>query len=179
MSQTYIAQSYVNERLQLRRNCRDILKECIGFADRHLQYIVDVLALISYSQRIIPISPATTFAAYDIDGRKEVHFDDLYSRTLTFLASAARDIEREASCLETSYLGVRSRFKEVADIIEHSSECCRIASRSPSYRTLVNLYKFVDILYTYNLVIWKRLQFCIVEPVLNCPTLLIVVSLIT
>ena len=89
----HIAETDIHKSLELLGDFRDSAEELVGDADRHFQHIVDTLALILYSQGILLISAAAAFIADDIDGRQEVHLDDLDSGTLAGLAAASRHVE--------------------------------------------------------------------------------------
>ena len=131
--------------------------------DRHFQYIVDVLSLVTYRQSITLVSFTAALVADHIYRRQEIHLNHLDTGTLALFASSARNIEREPAGLETADFGIRSRLEQVADIIEHPCESGRIAPRSPSNRTLVNFDKLVNILNTNEFPVWKRLHLGIVE----------------
>ena len=88
-----VAQSHVNQRFQLLGDFRYRLEEIVGFADGHLQHIIDALSLIFDGKGVVFVSFASAFITDNMYGRHEVHFNDLDSRTFAFFAPSSRYIE--------------------------------------------------------------------------------------
>ena len=149
LTELHIAQSHINQCLQLLSYRRDVFKECICLADRHFQHIVDALAFVFHGESVILVPASPAFRAHHIDRREEIHLYHLDSGSLALLASSAWHVEGEASGLEAADLRVRSRFKKVPYVVEDTCKCGRVASRCASDRALVDLYELVDVLLSH------------------------------
>ena len=167
LAEADIAQTHVNQRLELGRDLRHAAEEFIGLAYRHIQYIVDVPALVADFQRVFLVAAAAAFFAYGIDRRQEVHLYDLDSGALAFLAASSCDVEGETAGAEATDFRVYGVGEKVAYVVEYPGEGRRVAARGTSYRTLVDFDEFVYVLDSQYLVVWERGEAGAVEAVLE------------
>ena len=111
-----------------------MLKEFHRFLYGHIQYIVNGLSFVFYFQRL-PIVPfALADLARHIDIRKEMHLDLQDSIAGACLTPSAFYIKAETALLVTTRLCIRSRRKQITDLIEHTGVGRRIRTRRPSNR---------------------------------------------
>ena len=133
----------------------------------HIEYIVDILAFVAHLEGLLVVAIATTRLTLDIDIGQEVHLDGLHTCTTTLLATTTLHIERETTGLKTSHLGIGSSLEEFTNIAKYIRICCRIrAWRTTNWR-LVNHYKFVYMLQTFNRIVRQWLRIRAVEFVRN------------
>ena len=157
LAERQVAQSDLLYGMELLPDRGYVLKELDGHVDGHVQYIVDVLALVAHFERLAIIASAAAGTARHIDVGQEIHLDSLLTRTAALLAAAALDIERETAGLEASYLSIGRRLEEFAYVRKDARVCRRIAARRASYGRLVDHDEFVDMLDTLHAVALQRL----------------------
>src|ERR1700722_3753956 len=94
------------------------------------------------------------FAAADFAGhvnvRKEIHFDATLAISLASFTAAAFHVEAEASRAISALAGFRKHRKEIAYGRENTTVSGRIRTRRASYRRLIDLNYFVDVLDSFN-----------------------------
>ena len=163
LPQVHVSQSYIHQRPEFLGDFGDRPEEFVRLGDGHFQHIVDVFALVPDRQGIFLVSFAAAFLANHVNGRQEIHFNDLDARAFAFLAASAGNIEREPAGLEAAHLGVGRILEEVADVAEHAGKGGRIAAGRASDGALVNFNQFVYVADTHHLLIGERTQFGAVE----------------
>ena len=91
-----VAQADVVHRLQLVCELWQRAEEFERFVDRHLQHLVDVLALIAHFERLAVVAVAVADLAGHVDVGEEVHLDLDDAVAGAGLAAPALDVEAEA-----------------------------------------------------------------------------------
>ena len=81
-------------------------EEVNGDVYRHVQHFVDIATLVFYFESLAVVTVAAARLACDVDVGQEVHLDGLHAGTAALLAASAAYVEREASCLKTTDLGI-------------------------------------------------------------------------
>ncbi len=81
-----------------------MLEEVDGLIDAHVEDVGDVLAVVFDLQDLFLEARAVTGLARQVDVGHELHLDLLHAFALTFLAAAARNIEREEGRLDATHL---------------------------------------------------------------------------
>ncbi len=84
----------------------------------HLKDVGDGLVFIFYLKGLAIVASAVTDGAGDENVGEEVHFDFDDAVALAMFAAAPFDIEREATGLVATDLGLGERGKEVADRVK-------------------------------------------------------------
>ena len=138
LAQTDIGKSHVIERLNLPVDRRNIFKKLQCLFHRHIQDIIDALALIFYLQGLTVIPFAAADLAGHINIRKEMHLNLNDTVTGAGLAPSALYIKAETAFIISSGLGVRGGCKKVTNQVKCTGIGRRIGSGCPSNRGLVN-----------------------------------------
>ena len=120
LAQLHIAQPHFLQGFQAVIDAGQIFKEGQGLVHRHLQHLVDVLALVAHLQRLPVVPPALAHLAGDIDIGQKVHLDLDEPVAGTGLAPAAPGVEGEASRAIAPAFGVGGGGKQVPDIVEQA-----------------------------------------------------------
>jgi len=97
-----------------------VSEELERLADRHLQYVGDVLALETNFERLAVVALAVTLLARHIDVGQEVHLDLDLAVALADLATAALDVEGEAPRLVAAGARLGRPREQVADLVEQA-----------------------------------------------------------
>ena len=111
-----------------------MLKEFHRFLYGHIQHIVNGLSFVFYFQRLPIVPLALADLARHIDIREEMHLDLQDSIAGACLTPSAFYIKAETALLVTTRLCIRSRRKQITDLIEHTGVGRRIRTRRPSNR---------------------------------------------
>ena len=113
-----IAQAHIVERLQFPCDLRQRLKEAKRFLHRHIEHIIDVFAFVVHFQRFAIITLSAADLAGNVDIRQEVHLNLDDAVSVASLASAALDVETEASVAVAAHSGIRRIGKHCTDEVE-------------------------------------------------------------
>src|SRR5579883_1812018 len=157
LSELYIAETDIIERLHLVVDRRHVGEEVSGLFHCHIQHIGNTFALVVDFQRLAVVTFALTDLARDVDIRQEVHldFDDAFA--LTGFAAPALDIERETARQVAAYARLRHLGEEFANAREGIRIGSRIrARRAPDWR-LVDINHLVQMLHALDAVMQARL----------------------
>ena len=122
LPQPDIGKSHIVEGLHLPLNARHMVEEFQRLLDRHVQHVVDGLALVFYFQRLPVVPLSAAHLTGHINVREEMHLDLQDAVAGTGLAPAALYIEAEAALLVASRLRIRRGRKR-----------SRIRSKTPVY----------------------------------------------
>ena len=82
-----------------------LTKEFNGFADRHVQYIVDIFPMIAHIKDVAFEAMAVARLTFQYEIGHELHFNRDDTGSLTFFATASVGIEREILRAEVHLLG--------------------------------------------------------------------------
>ena len=93
LTQLNIAETDLTHSLQSACDLGHVGEELTCFIYRHIQYFIDVLALVAHLERFLVVAAALAHIARHINIRQEVHLDFEQAVTRTRLASTALDIE--------------------------------------------------------------------------------------
>ena len=159
----HVSESDIHQGLQFRGDFRICPEKLIGFADRHLQDVIDVFALVPYCKGVFLVALASANLAWDGDAGQEVHLYQFQPCSLALLASASGHVEREAPGLETAYLGIWSGLEKRPYVVENPCESGGIAAGTASDGGLVHLYNLVDILDALYLLVRQRFGSAAIE----------------
>src|ERR1035438_4795279 len=139
LSQVYIPETHIEQRLQLRPNLRIGLEHRQRLFDGESQKVRDRVTLVFHLQSFVVVALAPANVAGHINVRQEIHFDALQSIALTGFATAALHIETEASGLVTSLARLRQQGIEIADRRKEAGVSRRVGTRRAPDRRLVDL----------------------------------------
>ena len=145
LSQADVAEADLDEGFQVAADGTDRLEELGRLADRHVQYLGDVLALVTHGEGVAVIASTAAHLAGDVDIRQEVHLDLDGSVARAVLAAAALDIETEAAGQITARLGVSGLCEESTDLVEDPGVRGRVRARGAADRVLVDMDDLVEI----------------------------------
>src|SRR6187431_840739 len=109
-------------------------KELASLADRQLQDLGDVLALVAHLEGGLVEALAAAVVAGDVDICQEVHLDLADAVALTGLAAATGHVEREAAWQVAARLGVRQLRKQPPDLVKDLDVRGRVAARRATNR---------------------------------------------
>src|SRR5580698_9657378 len=107
LAQLDLTKTHIAERPDLLQDCRFIFEEFERFVDTHLKHLVDILFPIGYLQDLLLKTSPVANLAGQVDIRKELHFNDLFTLSFTSVATAAVDIERKMFWLESAKFAKR------------------------------------------------------------------------
>ena len=155
--QRQVAEAHLLDGPQLLVDRGDIFEELDGHVDRHVQHVVDILALVLHFERLAVVAVAAARLAAHIDVRQEVHLDGLHAGAAALLAAAALDVEREAARLEAPDLGVGSHLEEFADIGKDVRIGRGIRPRRTPDGRLIHDDEFVDMFDALDRIVGQRL----------------------
>ena len=108
-----------------------MVEEFQRLLDRHVQHVVDGLALVFYFQRLPVVPLSAAHLTGHIDVREEMHLDLQDAVAGAGLAPAALYIETEAAFLVASRLRVRRGRKEIPDQVKYAGVRRRIGPGRP------------------------------------------------
>ena len=138
MAEPQIAQADLIEYLQLLGDLRNIGEEQQGFADGHVEHLIDVLALVENFEDAALVSRAFAFFADQFDVGEKLHLDGNGSIALADFAAAAGNIERKAAGVVAARLRFACRGENIANVIECFDVGDRIRSRRSADRALID-----------------------------------------
>ena len=144
LAQLHIAQAHLVEGLDLVVEPGQVLEEAQGLLHRHLQHLVDILALVADLQSLPVVALAFAHLAGNIDVGQEVHLDLDKAVARAGLTPAAPDIEGEAAGPIAPGLGVLGGGEEVPDVIEESGIGGRVGAGGASDGGLVDVDDLVQ-----------------------------------
>src|SRR5688572_32541142 len=110
-----VAESDVNERLELLTNARLVLEELERILDRHLEHVSDALAAEAHLEGLAIIALALAHLARHVHVGKEVHLDFHETITLACLATPALHVERESTRSVSADLRLGKLREQLAD----------------------------------------------------------------
>ena len=120
LAQLYITQAHLLQGLQAVVDAGDVLEEGQGLVHRHLQHLVNVLALVVDLQGLPVVPPALAHLTGDIDVRQEVHLDLQQAVPLAGLAAPAPGVEGEPPRAVAPGLGVLSGGEQLPNVVKEA-----------------------------------------------------------
>ena len=163
LAQLNIAETDLAHSLQSACDLGHVGEELTCFIHRHIQHLIDVLALVAHLERLLVVAAALAHIARHINIRQEVHLDFEQAVTRTRLAAAALDIERETARAVAARLGIRRLGEQVADVVEHARIGRRIGARRASDGRLVDVDDLIQILDADEFVVRAGTGLCTVQ----------------
>ena len=145
-----VAQSDVAQRLELVVEAREVLEEVAGLVDGHVEDFGDIAALEAHIEGLGVVALAVALFAGHVDVREELHLDFLDAVAGADLASAALDIEGEASGLVAAQLGVVGHREDLADEVEESGVGGGVRARRLADGALVDDNHLVHVLQPFD-----------------------------
>ena len=115
-----------------------VLEEGQGLFHRHLQHLVDVLALVAHLQRLPVVPLALAHLAGDIDIRQEVHLNLDESIPGAGLAPSSPDVEGKPPSIVAPALGVLGGGEQLSDVVEQPGIGGRVGPGGTADRRLVD-----------------------------------------
>src|SRR5262249_54701205 len=156
LTETYVAQPDVDQRLHLPRDRRLGREELERFLGRHLEHFGDVLVLPRDVERVAVVARALAHLARNVDVRQEVHLDLDGAVALAGLAPPALHVEREAAGLIPADLRLLRGREQIADLVEHTGVGRGVRARRATDRRLVDVDDLVDALGAFELLVPAR-----------------------
>ena len=153
-----VAEAHVEQRLELARDRRHRVEEFVRLLHRHLQHLVDVLALVADLERLAVVALAVAHVARHVDVGQEVHLDLDHAVALARLAAPALDVEREAPGAVAALARRRHAGEELADRREEPGVGRRVGARRAADRALVDVDHLVEVLDAADRVVRRRLE---------------------
>ena len=145
LTQLNIAETDLAHSLQSACDLGHVGEELTCFIYRHIQHLIDVLALVAHLERFLVVAAALAHVTGNVHIRQKVHFDFEQAVTRTRLAAAALDIERETARAVAARLGIRRLGEQIADVVEHPRVGRRVGARRASDGRLVNVDDLIEI----------------------------------
>jgi hypothetical protein len=119
-------------------------EEAQRLLDRHLQHVVNVLALVLDIEDLGLIARAVAVLAGQLDVGQELHFDGDRAVALAGVAAAAGHVEGKMARREREPLGLGLRGKELANQVEALDVGDGIGARRAADGRLVHQHHVVE-----------------------------------
>src|SRR5438874_9220194 len=110
-----VAETNVDERLQLLVHGGDILEDRQRVVDWEVEDVGDGVAVKLYCERLLVVAAAVADLAQDVDVGQEVHLDAALAFALAGLAASTLHVEGEAARLVAALARLGKLREEVAD----------------------------------------------------------------
>ena len=118
LSEPHVAEPDVDERLQVRRDGRQVLEECERLLDRQVEDVGDGEPSVADLERLAVVATPLADLAGHVDVGEEVHLDAERAVAVARLAAAALHVEAEAPRLVAAELRLRCRRVQLAQMVE-------------------------------------------------------------
>ncbi|MNC34463.1 hypothetical protein D3C75_828980 [compost metagenome] len=151
-----IGEAHVHQGLQLARHRRNGVEEFAGIFHRHLEDLVDVLALVLHLQGLAVVALALADVARHVDIRQEVHLHLDDAIPLARLAAPPLDVEGEATRQVAAGTRLLGAGEQLADRGEQTCIGRRVGARGTANRALVDVHHLVQVLQPFHLAIGCR-----------------------
>ncbi len=158
LPQADIGQPHVHQRLQLAGDARHWLEERQRVFHRHLQHLVDVLALVAHLQCFAVIALALAHITGHIDIRQEVHLHLGDTIALTGFAASTLHIEAETARFVATRACLLCAGEQLTYRREDAGIGGGVGAGCATNRALIDVYTLVDVLHTRNGAIGGRCQ---------------------
>src|SRR5256885_836995 len=126
LSETQVAQANLIQNSEFGNDLGNIDEKSQGFADRELQYLVDILPVIPHFQNAALEARAPALVADQLDVRQKLHLHGNRAVPLAGFAAPSRHVEGKVTCGITAALRIRGLSKYFADRVERFQICGRI-----------------------------------------------------
>ncbi len=141
-----VAESDVEQRLELHPDLGHGSEEPDGLVDRHLEDVGDRATLVVDLQRLAVVALALADLAGDVDVGQELHLDLEDPVALAVLAPATLDVEAEPPRTIAADARLGDAGEQLADRREEAGIGGRVGARGPPDGALVDLDDLVDVL---------------------------------
>ena len=146
LAQPQVTQPNLVQHGQLFQQLRLPGKEAQRLLHRHLQHIMNVLALVQNLKNFGLVTGAVALLAGQLDVGQELHLHGHRAVTLAGIASAARHVEGKVPRRERKPLGLRLRGKELPHQIEAFDVGNRVGARRAPDGRLVHQNHVIEAL---------------------------------
>src|SRR5206468_3852167 len=143
-----VAESDVEQRLQLLSDTRLVLEEGESIFDRLLQHVGDAESTEANFQSLAVVTLALADIARDVDVGKKMHLDLDETISLARLATPAFHVEGEATRPVTADLRLRQLGEQLTNRREETRVRRRVGARGAPDRTLIDVDDLVQVLET-------------------------------
>ncbi len=144
LAETNVAEADLVEHGELVDDLRMAGEEVNGFADGHVEDVVDVLALVLHLEHGGLVAGAVAFFAGELDVGEELHLDGDGAVAFADVAAAAGHVEGERAGGEVLAAGVGLRGEELADGVEGLDVGDGVGARRAADGRLVDEYDVVE-----------------------------------
>lgn len=151
-----VGEAHVHQGLQLARHRRHRIEELAGIFHRHLEDLVDVLALVLHLQGLAVVALALADVARHVDVRQEVHLHLDDAIPLARLAAAPLHVEGEAARLIAARARLLGAGEQLADRGEQAGVGGRVGARGTADGALVDVHHLVQVLQPLDAAIGGR-----------------------
>lgn len=156
LTEADIGEAHVHQGLQLARHRRHRIEEFAGIFHRHLEDLVDVLALVLHLQGLAVVALALADVARHVDVRQEVHLHLDDAVPLAGLAAAPLHVEGEAARLVAAGARLLGAGEQLADRGEQAGVGGRVGARRAADGALVDVHHLVQVLQPLDAAIGRR-----------------------
>ena len=139
-----VAEAHFEQGLELALHRGDRVEELVRRFHRHLQDLVDVLALELHFERLAVVALAVAGVAGHVDVRKEMHLDLDDPVALAGFAAPAFHVEGEAPRPVAALARHRHAREKLADGREEGGVGGRVGARRAADRALVDAHRLVE-----------------------------------
>ena len=168
LSQTDIRKPDIIQGLHLSADTWYIFKEMHCFFYGHVQNIIDILSFVFHFQCLSVVTSSLTYFTWNIDIRQEMHLDLDDSISAAGLTSSSFDVKTESSFFIASCFCIWCCREQIPDQVKYSGIGCRIGSRSPPDRRLVDIDHLVQLFQSLDAFVSARNGPCTVQ--VSCQT---------
>src|SRR5271170_3718075 len=145
-----VAEADIHQGLQLLFYLRNVFENRQRVGNRHLEQVGDGVAVVLYGQGFVVVAASAADFAEDVDIGKKIHLDAALAFALAGFATAAGNVEGEASGLVAALARFGQHGIDLANRSEDAGVGRGIGARSAADRGLVDANNFVDVLRADN-----------------------------
>ncbi len=156
LAEPNVGEAHVHQGLQLARHRRHRIEEGARVLHRHLEDLVDVLALVLHLQGLAVVALALADVARYVDIRQEMHLHLDDAIPLARLAAAPLDVEGEAARLVAARARLLGAGEQLADRGEQAGVGGRVGARGTADGALVDVHHLVQVLQPLDAAIGSR-----------------------
>src|SRR5205085_3532694 len=137
LSEPYVSQTDLRERLKMACYRRDVAEELERLVDAHLQHVGDRSALVPNLEGLSVVPGSLAHLARDVDVGEEVHLDLDLAVARAVLTASAVDVEAESTGLVSADPRLGHLREQPSDVVEHPGVCGRVRPGCSADRRLV------------------------------------------
>src|SRR5260370_4032498 len=136
LPEAQVAESNFIQDTEFRNNLGNVDEKRQRFANRQLQYFVDILPVIANFQNSALEARASALFADEFDVRKKLHLHGDCTIALAALAAAARNVEAKMAGGVTAALRIRRVGKSFSNSVERRNTITRLRTEPSADRRL-------------------------------------------